>query len=79
VKVRIKLFGTLCLREPGYDSAKGMELEMPEGSEVRDLLRRLGISAKQDAMVIIAGRSRKKNYRLHEREEVNVFDLAIGG
>jgi len=43
LKVRIKLFGTLGQDFPGYDSLKGMVVNIPDEPRVKDLLAHLGI------------------------------------
>ena len=43
MKVKVRLFGTLSQKFPGYDSVKGLEVEIPDGARVKDLLAHLGI------------------------------------
>ncbi len=54
MRLRVKLFGTLPQRYPGYDSSQGLEVEIPNGAKVKDLLARLEISASDGGLVAVA-------------------------
>jgi sulfur carrier protein ThiS len=49
--VKVILYGTLSRQVPGYQHSKGMEVELPDGATVNDLLVFLGISKSQKAVV----------------------------
>ena len=46
MKIRVKLFGTLKGNVSDYDPEHGLEVEIPDGAKVADLLSHLGISKK---------------------------------
>jgi sulfur carrier protein ThiS len=78
MKVRVKLYGTLSQRFPGYQHSQGMEVEVPEGATVKDLLALLEISESQGAVVIAEGRILKADDEMPPGVPVNVLQ-AIGG
>jgi sulfur carrier protein ThiS len=78
MKVRVKLFGTLSQGFPGYQHSQGMEVEIPEGATVKDLLTLLEISESRGAVVIVEGRILKADDELRRGVPVNVMQ-AIGG
>jgi sulfur carrier protein ThiS len=78
MKVRVKLFGTLSQGFPGYQHSQGIEVEIPDGATVKDLLAHLGISESQGAVVIAEGRILKADDKLPHGVPVNVLQ-AIGG
>jgi hypothetical protein len=47
MKVRVKLYGALSLRVPGYQHSQGIEIELAEGATVNDLCAHLEISESQ--------------------------------
>ncbi|MBC7248659.1 MAG: MoaD/ThiS family protein [Anaerolineae bacterium] len=78
MKVRVNLYGTLRQRFPAYRPSEGIEVEVPEGATVRDLLSLLDIPQSQGAVVIVEGRVLKAEDKLRRGVPVNVLQ-AIGG
>ena len=78
MKIRIKLYGTLSERFPGYQHSQGMEIEIPEGATAKDLLALLGISESQGAAAIVEGRILKADDKLRRGVPVSILQ-AIGG
>jgi sulfur carrier protein ThiS len=79
MKVRVKLYGTLSQRLPGYVYAEGMEVEIPDGATVRDLLAVLGISETEGAVVIAEGRILKTDEKVRHRVPVSILQAVGGG
>jgi sulfur carrier protein ThiS len=78
MKVRVKLYGTLSQGFPGYQHSQGMEVEIPDGATVQDLLALLKISESRGAAVIAEGRVLKADDKMPHGVPVNVLQ-AIGG
>ena len=79
MKVRVRLFGTFRQRFPGYQHSQGMEVEIPEGAMVKDLLTLLDLSGSQGAVVIAEGRVLKADDRLQPGVPVDVMQAMGGG
>jgi len=79
MKVRVKLYGTLSQRFSGYRHSQGMEVEVPDGATVNDLLAHLEISESQGAVVITEGRVLKADDKMRCGVPVNVFQTIQGG
>ncbi len=79
MKVKVKLFGTLPQRYPAYDSTKGLELEIPDGAQVKDLLARLELSASDGGLVAIDNLVVQLDHELKDGDAVRVFQRAFGG
>ncbi len=79
MKVRVKLYGTLGQRFPGYQHSQGIEVEIPEGATVQDLLALLEIPESQGAVVIMEGRALKADDPVQRGVPVNVFQSIRGG
>jgi sulfur carrier protein ThiS len=79
VNVRVKLFGLLPRRFPGYDAEKGMEVDLPRGARVKDLLYQLGISKEEGGIVAIDGLVQKAEAELKEGSILFVFHPIVGG
>jgi sulfur carrier protein ThiS len=79
MKVRVKLFGTLSQGFPGYQHSQGIEVEIPEGATVKDLLALLEISESQGAVVIVDGRILKADDKLPHGVPVKVLQTISGG
>ena len=79
MKMRVKLYGTLSQRFPGYQHSQGIEVEIPDGATVKDLLALLEISESQGAAVIIGGRVLKADDEMPHGVPVNVLQVISGG
>lgn len=78
MKTIVKLYGTLSKGFPGYRHSEGLELEVPENTEVKDLLTMLGIEESRGAVVSMGGRILKKTDPI-ERGNVHIFQAMQGG
>ena len=79
MRVNVKLFGTLGQRFPGYQHEQGMEVEIPDGARVKDLLAHLEISKSFGGVVAVEGRLLTEDAILENGAEVNVFQSVFGG
>ena len=79
MKVTVKLYGTFRERFPGYQHSQGIEVEIPEGATVQDLLTLLEISESQGAVVIMEGRVLKADDQMQRGVPVDVFQSIRGG
>jgi sulfur carrier protein ThiS len=79
MRIQVKLYGTLSRRVPGYRRSEGIELEIPEGATVRELLTVLEIPESQGAVVAVEGRLRKPHENLGNGALVHVFNAFHGG
>jgi len=79
MRVRVKLYGTLSQQFPDYRHSEGIEVEIPDGATVKDLLARLEISESQRALVAMEGRILKADDTMRCGVPVNVLQAIHGG
>jgi len=79
MKIRVKLYGTYSQRFPGYQHSQGIEVELPDGATVKDLLALLEISESQGAVVIMEGRVLKADDQMRGGVPVSVLQSISGG
>ncbi len=79
MKVKVKLYGTLRQSFPDYQHSQGIEVEIPDGATVEDLLALLEISESQRAVVIMEGRILKADDKMRCGVPVNVLQAIHGG
>ena len=79
MKMRVKLYGTLSQRFPGYQHSQGVEVEIPDGATVKDLLARLEISENQGAVVVREGQVLKAGDTIRCGVPVSVLQAIHGG
>jgi len=79
MNVKVKLYGTLSQRFPGYQPSQGIEVEIPDGTTVKDLLALLEISESQRAVVIVEGRILKVDDEIRRGVPVSVLQAIHGG
>ena len=79
MKIRVKLFGTLPQRYPDYDSSQGLEVEIPDGARVKDLLAHLELSASDGGLIAIDNLVVQHDHELETGVSVRIFQRAFGG
>ena len=81
MKVKVNLYGKLSQNVSGYRQSQGIEVEVPEGTTVKELLSLLQIQASvpQDAVVAIDGRIQKANEKIPIGARAQVFQPVHGG
>ena len=79
MKVKVKLYGTLGLRVPEYKPSRGIDVEIPDGATVKDLLAYLEILETRGAAVIVNGRVLKADDKVQDGVSVDVFQNIQGG
>ena len=79
MKLKIKLHGTLCRRFPNYEPGQSMEVEVPEGGTVKDLLAILNIPEKMRPVVVLEGRVLSRDDSMRGGSCVLVFEPIHGG
>jgi sulfur carrier protein ThiS len=79
MKVRVRLFGTLRRYVPDYDPEHGLEIEIPDGGKVQDLLAHLEISKSSATVASVNDRIAKMDDELVDGSRVNLIQPAHGG
>jgi sulfur carrier protein ThiS len=79
MKVKVRLFGTLGQKFPGYDPAKGLEVEIPDGARVKDLLARLGIPETRGGVAAAGGVILHPEDPLKDGASVHLLQSVYGG
>jgi sulfur carrier protein ThiS len=79
MNIKVKLFGGLKKNIPEYKSDKGIELQLPEGSTVADVIALLKIPNPRAATAIMDGRVLKMEEKIAAGSMVNLFHVMYGG
>jgi sulfur carrier protein ThiS len=79
MKIRVRLYGTLSQQFPHYRHSEGMEVEIPDGATVKDLLTSLKISESQGVAVAMEGRILKADDTIRGEVPVHVLQSLSGG
>lgn len=79
MRVRLKLLGTLPSCYRGNYTPAGLDMELPAGATVADLLARSGIPQERVAIVTVNGLLAKATDRLPARAVVKFIQPAVGG
>ena len=79
MRVEVRLFATLAAFLPSDGRDGTAELEIPEGSTVTDVTRRLGIPPDLARVVLVNGRDIGSEARLTSRDVVTIFPPLAGG
>ncbi|MBN1994295.1 MAG: hypothetical protein JW953_16475 [Anaerolineae bacterium] len=80
MKVKVKIYGTLSQRFPGYQHSAGLEVELPDGAAtVKNLLARLRILESQGLVVVMEDRLLKMDDEIQNGVLVNILQTVYGG
>ena len=78
ISVNVKLLAGLDQRE-GYDSEKGIQLELFEKTKLKSLIKAINLPLDQPVSFIVNGEKVKPNDRLADGDEVFCFLPFAGG
>ena len=76
--IKVKLFGLLSRRVPGYDSANGIIVKTEAGATYRDLIGLLQLNPGEVGLFSAAGIIRRPDDTMADGDEVSLF-MPIGG
>ena len=79
ITVQARLYATLRRYQTGLGHGEAINVELPDGSRVIDLLDRLGVPREETKQVFIAGRQKPFDHVLQEGEDVGIFPPIAGG
>lgn len=79
MKVEVRLFATLAPFLPAHGHDGAAELEVPEGSTVTEITRRLGIPPDLARVVLVNGRDVGPDAPLDAHDIVTIFPPLSGG
>lgn len=79
IRVKVKPFATLRRYFPHLGVGEALEVELPNGATVGQLMNHLGLPADQVRVVFVNGVSRDENHPLADGDEVGVFPPVGGG
>ncbi len=79
MKITVTLYATLMKYNPEGTRNKPFELELPEGSKVKDLIEHLGIKENEAKQVFIRHKSRPEDFVLEDGDKVAIFPPVAGG
>lgn len=79
MKVQLKLFATFRQYLPAGAGRSAIEVEVPAGTRVSDLLATMGIPQQESPMILVNGRGIDADRILIEGDVVAVFPAMAGG
>ncbi|MBC7225334.1 MAG: MoaD/ThiS family protein [Anaerolineae bacterium] len=77
--VRVRVFATLSRYVPDLRPGTFLDLELPEGATILDLIQRLRLPVEEVKVAFVNGRSRPFDWPLQEGDEVGLFPAIAGG
>ena len=79
MEIKVRLYGALGKGVSGHDPLKGLTLELPEGSSVRDLIEHLEIPRKKVGIISIDGSLARDARVLSAGNFVRLYRPIFGG
>ncbi|MDW8327225.1 MAG: MoaD/ThiS family protein [Anaerolineales bacterium] len=79
MKVYVKLYALLRQHHPGPDRSAPLEVELPAGATVADLIPRLNLPAKLVRNAFINNQTAALTTPLQDGDRVNLFPPVVGG
>jgi molybdopterin converting factor small subunit len=79
MKVRLKLFATFRRYLPPGTQGSARDMEVPDDTQVSDLLSQFGVPEKESLVILVNGRDAGPDRVLQEGDVVAVFPTLAGG
>jgi sulfur carrier protein ThiS len=79
VTVKVKLFGTLGGHLDGYDFTKGLEMKIPDSTDIGKLLELIGLAKSRVGLISVNGLRISANYQIGKNDEIRLFQPLFGG
>ena len=79
MKVQLKLFATFRQYLPAEAKGSTVELDVPSGTRVSELLATVGMAPQESPMILVNGRGIDSDRILVEGDVVAVFPAMAGG
>ena len=79
MRVRVKLYASLRRFAGDVPPGDFIEVELPEGATLTDLIQHLQIPAEEAKLTFVNGRSQPLDWQLQPNDEVGIFPPIGGG
>lgn len=77
--IQLKLYGTLRRLSPGGKAGSPIDLDLPEGTTIQNLIDHLEIPEEETKVAFVNNLVRSKDYRLEAGDKVGIFPPVGGG
>lgn len=79
MKVKVKLYATFSRYRPGTLAGTPFEVELPEGSTLKDLINQLEIPESEVKVCFVNARTQELDTPLNNGDDVGIFPPVGGG
>lgn len=79
LKLKVRLYGMLGRSIKGYDHLSGLDIQLPEGSTVHDLLVHLDVVSKRVGMVVMDVKPVQAQTLLEDGALIKILQPISGG
>ncbi|MDO9534860.1 MAG: MoaD/ThiS family protein [Bacillota bacterium] len=79
ITIEAALFATLRTYNPNGESSEPFRVQLPEGSTIENLLKKLNIPPGESKQAFVNNRRQEWDYILQEGERVAIFPPIAGG
>ena len=79
MEIQVRLYGLLGKNVAGHDPLKGMTVEMPDGSTIKDLMTHLSIPRKKVGIISVDGVLAKETRIMQPGNFVRMYRPISGG
>ncbi|MEW6726437.1 MoaD/ThiS family protein [Desulforudis sp. 1088] len=79
MRVELRVFASLQKYRPDLAGGEPLDLEVPEGSTVEDVLAGIGVPVSEVKIVMVNGQQATLKWRLRDGDRVGAFPPVAGG
>jgi len=79
IEIELRVFGNLRKYRKEMAIGESQALRCSEGSTVKDILNRLGISETDAKIILVNGRAKKVDDGLYDGDRLAIFPAVAGG
>lgn len=79
MRIELRVFATLTKYRPDLAGGEPLELEVPDGSTVEDVLAGIGVPTREVKVVMVNGQQAELRWPLRDGDRVGAFPPVAGG
>jgi molybdopterin converting factor small subunit len=79
MQITLRVYATLCRHVPGAIAGVPLNIDLPDGATVADLIKKMRVPAREVKVTFINGRRQSPDWVLCQGDEVGIFPPVGGG
>ena len=79
MQITLRVYATLCRYVPGAVAGVPLDIDLPDGATVADLIEKMELPAREVKVAFVNGRRQSPDWVLNQGDEAGIFPPVGGG